>query len=352
MNIRQARLYNQHLCNNSLVSTEAVVRHFGAVQAQDYAASVWSIGLRLPNATLQVVEQSIYDRRIVRSWTMRGTIHFAPAEDVGWMVENFAKPRNASFLNGYLKKIDLTLPILEQSRKVLERELVGQCLTRPEIYAQLEQAGIKKVRDWGLHIIGYWAQEGLLCIAPHRGKQVTIALLDDWIPRQRKLSAEEAHSELAKRYFSSHSPATPQDFAWWSGLPMGKARTALESVSGLVTVELEGREYWMTPETVSYTEQTFSAHLLSPFDEYTVAYKDRSSALTQEQLRDARYGIFGPSLLLNGLIVGAWKRSFKGKTLRLAMQPTRALEETERNALMLEAERYAQFFGCKLEMVL
>jgi hypothetical protein len=351
MNIRQARLYNQHLCGHPLESPEAVVRHFGALQAQDYGASVWGIGLRLSKATLRVVEQSILERRIARSWTMRGTIHFAVAEDIGWMVENFAKPRNAHFLNGYLKKIGLTRPILEQSRKVLEHELVGQCLTRPEIYARLKEAQIERVREWGLHIIGYWAQEGLLCIAPHRGKQPTIALLQDWLPKQRKLSVEEAHFELAQRYFSSHSPATLQDFAWWSGLPIGKARTALESVPGLTPVEFEGRKYWMTQETDVHPEPDFSAHLLPAFDEYTVAYKDRSAAIAQGQLRELRYGIFSPNLLLNGVIVGAWKRSFKGKTLHFEMQPTRVLEETEQSALMPAIQRYAQFFDSTIETV-
>ena len=53
-----------------------VVRWLGALQAQDYGQSLWAIGSRL-RAGRPEVERAIEQRQIVRTWLMRGTIHFA-----------------------------------------------------------------------------------------------------------------------------------------------------------------------------------------------------------------------------------------------------------------------------------
>jgi hypothetical protein len=37
------------------------------------------------------------------------------------------------------------------------------------------------------------------------------------------LAREEALAELSERYFTSHGPASLQDFTWWSGLTVADA---------------------------------------------------------------------------------------------------------------------------------
>jgi Winged helix DNA-binding domain len=348
MDITKVRLDAQHLSGAFLESPEAVVRHFGAVQAQDYGAALWGIGLRLEHATIGEVERSISERRIVRTWPLRGTIHFVPAEDLRWMVRHFATNRNDQFLETYLKKIGLTRQTLEACRVVLERELSGKALTRPEVYARLEAAGIEHMKEWGIHILGYWAQAGLLCIGPHRGKQPTVVLLDDWVPLEgsKNLSRDEALHTLTMRYFTGHGPATPHDLAWWNGLQIGEARRALERIAPqLKSFEQNGKTYWTTLEPPTQPGTRLEAHLLPPFDEYTVAFKDRSAALGAEGLRESRYGIFSPNLLVNGKILGAWQRRVKKNDLHLELMPTRALQDVERAALEEAAKRYARFFG-------
>src|SRR5580765_7023784 len=50
-----------------------VVRWLGAVQAQDYHQSLWAIGARLRSGSVEGVERAIAERRILRTWLMRGT---------------------------------------------------------------------------------------------------------------------------------------------------------------------------------------------------------------------------------------------------------------------------------------
>ena len=81
------RLVNQRIGGEKLERPEEVVRWLGAMQAQDYLQALWAIGLRLKSATEAGIEQAIFDGKIVRTWPMRGTLHFVPAEDAKWMLK-------------------------------------------------------------------------------------------------------------------------------------------------------------------------------------------------------------------------------------------------------------------------
>src|SRR5436305_7995231 len=80
------RLFSQRIEGEKCEKPEEVVRWMGALQAQDYQQSLWAIGLRCREATVAGIEQAIADRKIVRTWPMRGTLHFVPAEDTKWML--------------------------------------------------------------------------------------------------------------------------------------------------------------------------------------------------------------------------------------------------------------------------
>ncbi len=75
------RLQSQRLAATTFEDPADPVRWLGAVQAQDYRGSLWAIGLRTRNATESSVERAIASRAIVRTWPMRGTLHFVAAKD-------------------------------------------------------------------------------------------------------------------------------------------------------------------------------------------------------------------------------------------------------------------------------
>ena len=84
---RSQRLRTQRLIGPGFATPVDAVRWFGAVQAQDYAGALWALGLRTTGATEASVEQAIAERTIVRSWPLRGTLHFAAADDLRWMLQ-------------------------------------------------------------------------------------------------------------------------------------------------------------------------------------------------------------------------------------------------------------------------
>src|SRR5438552_16716863 len=227
VNIARLRLRNQQIAQHDFRTPAKLVSHLGAVQAQDYAGGKWAIGLRLPNASEADIEAAIAERVIVRTWPIRGTLHFVPAADVRWMLALMAS-RVVAGNAGRYRQLDLDERTFDVAKDVLVKALSGgKELTRQAIYRLLEEAGIGlegggpldtgQIR--GLHILAYHAQTGLIRYGRHQGKQPAFALLDEWVPRTRTLARDEALGELAKRYFTSPGPATVQALAWWSSLP-------------------------------------------------------------------------------------------------------------------------------------
>jgi hypothetical protein len=126
---------------------DEVVRRLGAVQAQDYLASLWAIGLRLENATESAVERAVAEGRIVRTWPMRGTLHFVAAPDVRWMLDHFAVRTFASRASWY-RQLELDRAVFAKSRKVISRALErDKRLTRPGAYQVLDRDLLHEIGD-------------------------------------------------------------------------------------------------------------------------------------------------------------------------------------------------------------
>src|SRR5215210_7752775 len=282
--IARQRLANQRIEGEKFERPEEVVRWLGAMQAQDYPQALWAIGLRLRTATVEDVEQAISDGKIVRTWPMRGTLHFVPPEDVGWRLELSAS-RILARDGRRLAQLGLDEGIMERCKELFYEALKGnRRLTRPEMMRVLEEAGVGTEKQRGYHILWYLSQSGVICPGPMHGKQQTFVLLDEWVSQSRALSREEALAELAARYFASHGPATVHDLAWWAGLTVTEVRSGLEAaMPELVSEKIEGKEYWMADDAPDHAAHDGSSvHLLPAFDEFLLGYKDRGAVLNVE----------------------------------------------------------------------
>ena len=94
-----------------------VVRRLCAVQAQDYLASLWAVGLRTPDAAEADVEAAIARKELVRTWPMRGTLHLLAAEDARWMTELMA-PRMLSGSSRRHAELGVDRPALRRCEQV------------------------------------------------------------------------------------------------------------------------------------------------------------------------------------------------------------------------------------------
>jgi hypothetical protein len=221
----------------------------------------------------------------------------------------------------------------------------GRQLTRPQLYGRFEAAKIATRNNRGIHILFRLAHDGLICFAVREGRQPTLALLEEWLPASRVLDRDEALAELARRYFTSHGPATLKDFGWWSGLSAGDARTGLELAKPqLRTARSEGVAYWLAEPRRGPVAPGHTV-LLPRYDEYTVAYRDRRAALDPRHAAAARNGIFSPTILVDGRIIGTWTRRLAGDTATVALQPFAKLSPASARAVATAAVRYGRFVG-------
>ena len=304
-----------------------VVRHMTAMQAQDFPGAKWSVGLRAPGLTDAAVESALATAEIVRSWPMRGTLHFVAPEDLGWMLQLTA-PRLIRGARLRREQLGLTESDIERARAVAREALGGgRVLSRDGIQSLWNEHGIETTGQRGYHLLWSLSQTGTLVFGPVDGKAQTFVLLDEWVTTPRRLEGDEALGEWAARYFSSHGPATVRDFAWWASLTLTEARRGV-AVANPRELEVDDVTHYLADDLEPAPNGTF---LLPGFDEYLLGYQDRSAPITAEHFNlvvPGNNGIFQPTIVRNGEVVGLWKRPLAKRGFEFS--PFAALPKTNR----------------------
>lgn len=352
LDIARQRLHRQHLFVPTLERAEDLVRWLGAVQAQDFTAAKWAVGQRTAGLTEAAIDQAFDEGRLLRTHLLRPTWHFVVPADLRWMLA-LSAPRVLSLMAYYDRQLGLTRQVLARSRAILTRTLrKGRQLTRAELAPALRPTGVAVDHSQTMgHLLMHAELDGIICSGARRGKQHTYALLDGRAESTRAVDRDEALAELARRYFASRGPATLKDYAWWSGLGAEDARAGLESTkSELVQETVRGQVYWrsMAEPQPRGTGRVRGAYLLPGFDEYLVAYADRSAvwdARHAGQLDSRGQLLATNTLCIDGQIVGSWKRLLKARVVMIEMHPWRPLAKSEKADLAAAAERYGTYLG-------
>jgi hypothetical protein len=343
--ISHYRIANQRIFKTLFDTPGAAVRRLGAVQAQDYLGALWAIGLRCRDCRESDVEKSLSGKAIVRTWPLRGTLHFVAAEDARWMLE-LSRGRVIAGMAGRCRQLGLAEDDFSRARKLFVKALRGgNRITRDGMFEVLKKAGISPAGQRGFHILHRVALDGVICFGLRKGKQHTFVLLDEWLAPAKNLSRDEAIAELARRYFTCHGPATLQDFAWWSGLSAADARAGLEAVQPLLAREkAAGGDVWLPRDSPAMDAKTSAACLLPAFDEFLVGYKDRSASI-DGRFADRIKGLLSPTVLSGGKIIGKWGRTLETDSVAVAAEPFGVFAKTQLRSLAAAAKKYGQFLG-------
>ncbi len=348
------RLASQHVSGKQLTSPQAIITWMGAMQAQDFPMAKWAIGLRLPGSTDALVEAAFDKGAILRTHLLRPTWHFVTPQDIHWMLD-LAAPNIRAGQRSRERDLELTGDVYAKSNRIIEKALSqhGQ-LPREALILELNRAGITTDQNRASHLLMGAELDQVICSgASLRGKPA-YALLADKVPDPRRLAKEEALAELARRYFTSRSPATLQDFTWWSGLPAREARLALELVnSEFSSVNINDLTYWINPQFTGHEPKRSEAQLLPTYDELIISYSDRGALIPTELEKHMKEisnrGIFWPIIISNGQVVGTWKRSIKKKSIHVEIQPFSPLPPSVMASVEQVAHRYADFNAKELE---
>lgn len=332
MNPIAIRLLSQQLISPQFTSPKEVVAHMGAVQAQDYRMMRWAVMMRMKKPSAKAFRQSYDAGEIIRLHLLRGTWQLVSADDYLWMLRLFAD-KAERVIRGWMKankvfiddeELYAVREILVKTCEAKEREESGNLpcdiatncdvgygsATKEDFANALSEHGI----EMDAHRLSYHIRlaelSGTLCSGCLTPMQATYALTEKKL-KQRivQQKRDEMLMLLARKYFQSHSPATFEDYLWWSGLTASECRKGLE----LLGSELR-KERWMDYEFYlheSCRRRGFRkgvSHLLPPFDEYLIGYKSRELSLSPVHTHHAHTnnGIFFPIIAHEGIVCGNW----------------------------------------------
>lgn len=348
--IARMRLASQQITATEFTSAKEIVGWLGAMQAQDYAMIKWAVGVRLPGITDDEVETAVSTPHLIRTHLLRPTWHLVSADDIYWLLALTA-PQIKAKLKSRHRELALSTAVFRKSHAVLENALVGgKQLSRTAVLAEFAKENIATDNNRASHLLLQAELDGLVCSGA--GKQ-TYALLEERVPKSNPLTREEALARLAHRYFSSHGPATLPDFVWWSGLSVGDARHALELVKPeLVSETIDSQTYWFSPSFSMPPSDQESVYLLPAFDEFIISYKDRQAILPFAHHKKAvsNNGIFWPTIVVNGQVIGTWKRTLKKDKVVIETQFFEQPKHSTKSLVEKAAISFGFFLGMKVEI--
>lgn len=339
------RLSQQRLTQNPFETPAEVVRWLGAVQAQEYLDTKWSLAMRLAGATDDVVERAFTEGAILRTHAMRPTWHFVAPEDIRWL-QALTGPRVHQQSGSVYRQNGLDEALRQRCAGIMAEALAGhRYLTRAELRAALVAAGIEASGQRLAYIVMHAELEAVICSGPRRGKQFTYALLEERVPPAPALAREEALVELTRRFFTSHGPATEHDMSWWSGLTLADVRLGLELAGPeMVYEEDDGKRYWFSAAHPPVAAPTGDAFLLPTYDEFLLGYAaaDRGRVAGMVNLDELQ---FFSTIVVGGQVKGTWRRTFEKGTVNVEVAPLQPFSASEKQAIVAAAERYAAFLG-------
>lgn len=349
---RMARHHlTQRAPNNDLAR---VVGDVGGVQAQVMSAAELQVAVRA-DCSVQDVRAALWkDKKLVKTWLMRGTLHLIPAEDLplftAAMHTHWLRTRNAWLAYVQLNEADFTELI-----DAIGQALDGQALTRDELIARVGKGRSERVHavlksGWG-GILKPVARSGLLCFGPSRGQSVTFVRPRQWLGTWRDVDPEAALVEVARRYLRAYGPATRNDFARWFGTWSGVANAAWAGLAKeLVAVSIEGRRADLPAadlDQISADTPEPSVRLLPNFDPYLLGHVNRDHLFASEhRARVSRTaGWISAVVLVDGRVVATWTHAVAKGALTVTVDPFRKLSPSTLKGVRASVDSLAAALG-------
>lgn len=330
-----------------------VVRDVCGFHAQVQSSVELQMWARVDDANRVDITEALWTtRELVRTWTVRGTLHVLTAADLPLYVSALSQ-HDRWWKGAWLKVIGMSEKELRTTLQAIRDSLGAVPVTREELAAEVaERTGAKggdlMLSGWG-EMLKPAAFHGYLCSGPPRGQSVTFVRPDRWLGRWKTPRPEEAWREIVRRYLGVYGPANREEFArWWGMQPASAGRVLKASEDQLTEVDIEGHRAWSLTEDLPLSSQNDRhppPRLLPAFDVYVAGTRPRLSLVDArfEELVFRKAGWVSPVLLVDGLVAGVWSHERKGRKLEVTVKPFAKLRAAHRKAITVEADDLGRF---------
>jgi hypothetical protein len=306
------------------------------------------LAARVDGITQQDVRDALWrDRTLVKAWTLRGTLHLHPADELAlWLTARRALSSEPRELEAWPDPKGVLHPPVGADELVEIQAAVwdafdGRALLREELATEVVRRVGKKHE--GRLRSGFAFVTDQLVQGPPQGSKITLARPDQWIDGWRQVDEGAALREVLRRYLWAYGPARPGDFrAWFGDVPF--------DVLDLEEVDVEGHRAFVLAGDTDFPDPQKSVRLLPEYDVYVMGFRERDH-LVPERVREqvAAHGrgrYEGPAgvrfLLVDGVTAGLWERKKSAKRVEIRVAPARRFRRAD---LEREVERYAAFLG-------
>jgi hypothetical protein len=337
-----------------------VAREVCGLQAQAQASAEQQLAARVEGLTQADVRSALWGTRdLVKAWTIRGTLHAHPADELAlWMAARRAVVREGDgSLPPWRDPAGTLHPGLGPEEAGAVRAAVwgvldGCCLRRD----QLAEAVASRVGpghgDRLRSGFAFFLSE--LCQGPPQGARITLARPDQWVAAWRAVDEDAALAEVCRRFLRAYGPAGHVEFAEWFGggaLSAGRCREIFAELGDeLQPVTVEGRPAYLLRGDEVHPTVAEGVRLLPEYDVYVMGSRDRDRlvppgvrALVAAHGRGRYEGPAGVRFVaVDGVAAGLWERSRHGRRLELRITLVRRVG---RRALEAEAQRLGLLLG-------
>ena len=339
-----------------------VARHLVGVQAQVVSAAALAIALRskadpdAPNL-IDATTVALRERRLVRSWAMRGTLHLFAAQDVATVAaalggkDNWRRPAWLRWFGVSEAEMDRLIDtigdVLDDGRPRTRAELADEIGTRLDA-----KAGKLLLGSWG-STLKVASDRHYLVQAASEGAGVRFVKASRWIDAWREEDPQTALAGLVVRYLAAYGPATLKEILrWWGASVVAVMKPLVADLGDALTqVDVDGTRAYVRTEDVDDLRTTKATsgdvHLLGPFDPLIVGGGLRDALIPPAQLKrvSRTAGWISPVVLVDGRAAGVWDGTRTSKGIAITVDPFEPFDRARRAAVARAAERVAAAQG-------
>jgi hypothetical protein len=361
--VRARRLARSSLAARAPAARLVDVAHdLGGVHAQVQASAELQLASRVDGIAQGDVRKALWERRVlVKAWTLRGTLHLHPADELAlWHAARRAVAGPPGELAAWRDPAGVLHPEVGRDdvaaiRAAVWDALDGRCLLRDELTTEVVSSVGGKHQERLRSGFAFFLSE--LCQGRPQGAKVTFVRPDQWIEGWQEVGEEEALAEVCLRFLRTYGPARPIDLREWFSSPAFKAaeaRALFESLGDkLEEADVEGHRSYLLAGDTAFPPLEPSVRLLPEYDVYVMGFRERDILIpddVREQIAAHGRGRYeGPAgvrlLVIDGVAAGLWERKRRGKRIELQVTPARRLTRPQRAELNDEAERIGLFTG-------